>query len=99
MNKTVASSLLIVCCLSGELQILKINGRNRSFDLVYLINLNNIPELIQHVKQSSQKYKGMPKHSNLANKSSKVINLHGISKLGDGRFAVLSNHGFTLWQV
>ena len=37
VNKTVASSLLIVCCLSGELQILKINGRNRSIDHVHLI--------------------------------------------------------------
>lgn len=39
VNKTVASSLIIVCCQSGELQILKINGRNRTIDLIHLITL------------------------------------------------------------
>jgi hypothetical protein len=33
----VGCSLLLLCCLSGELMILKINGRNRSIDLVHLI--------------------------------------------------------------
>ena len=41
VNKTVASSLLIVCCFSGELQLLKINGRNRRIDLVHLKPLND----------------------------------------------------------
>jgi hypothetical protein len=27
------------------------------------------------------------------------LNLYGLSKLGDGRFVVMSNNGFTIWQV
>lgn len=29
----------------------------------------------------------------------KRSNLHGLSKLGDGRFVVMSIKGFTIWQV
>ena len=36
VNKTVASSLLVVCCHSGELMLLKINGSARCIDLVHL---------------------------------------------------------------
>lgn len=39
VNKTIASSLIIVCCQSGELMILKINGRNRTIDLIHLVNV------------------------------------------------------------
>jgi len=41
INKTVASSYLLVCCHSGELQILKINGRERKIEHVHLIHLYN----------------------------------------------------------
>lgn len=88
VNKTVASSLLIVCCLSGELMILKINGRNRSIDLVHLIPLNK-----EQVENPASSKATPPKNQK------QKINLYGLSKLGDGRFVVMSNKGFTIWQV
>ena len=89
VNKTVASSLLIVCCFSGELQILKINGRNRRIDLVHMLTLWNKQEV-----NSKQQPQGASK----IQKETKS-HLYGLSKLGDGRFVVLSNNGFTIWQV
>lgn len=85
VNKTNASSYLIVTCLSGELQILKINGRTRRIELVHLITLWNQLDQQSRSKGSNQK----PQRSSL----------HGLSKLGDGRFCVFSNQGFSIWQV
>jgi hypothetical protein len=78
VNKTVASSYLVVCCLSGELQILKINGRTRKIELVHLITLWN---KLDPAKQTSGLKPFKPQKSSL----------YGLSKLGDGRFVVLSN--------
>ena len=61
--------------------ILKINGSNRSVDLVHLALEGTPPQ-----KTFSQK-KPAPKSKNL----------YGISKLGDGRFCLLSSQGFTIW--
>ena len=90
VNKTNGSSLLIVCCHSGELMILKINGRNRTIDLIHLINI--LAPNVQPPVASKQ-----TKSLSDISKQNKKLNLFGLSKLGDGRFIVMSNKGFSIW--
>lgn len=52
---------------------------------MHLITLWNQLDQQSRSKSSTQK----PQRSSL----------HGLSKLGDGRFCVFSNQGFSIWQV
>jgi hypothetical protein len=85
--------LIVVCCLSGELQILKINGRTKSFDHVYKIILVNKPT----DKQGQEIVKSGVGNSKVVKPQKSQLN--GLSKLGDGRIIVMSNQGFSIWQV
>jgi len=107
VNKTVASSLIIVCCQSGELQILKINGRNRTIDLIHLVNVQQYSSASGQGGQAASTPGGQPQSKGRGGKGSsqsqnvqpRRSSLYGLSKLGDGRFVVMSNKGFTIWQV